>query len=74
MITHANQQLADSAATFAPLLHIAQQVQLAGDFDANLKFAQLQRDSKRVHAQLQQASAAARRRFGLNGLPGAAAR
>ena len=56
MIVGADQQLADSEAAFVPLLRIAQQVQQAGDFDANLQFAQLQRDSQRVHAQLQHAS------------------
>ena len=55
MINDAHQQLADSEATFAPLLRIAQQVQQAGDFDANLKFAQLQRDSPQQHAQVERA-------------------
>ena len=63
MITSANEQLAESEATFAPLLHIAQQVQLAGDFDANLKIAQLQRDSPQVHEKIQQTLLHSRRCF-----------
>ena len=55
MINDAHQQLADSEATFAPLLRIAQQVQQAGDFDANLQFAQLQRDSQPLHVQVERA-------------------
>jgi hypothetical protein len=63
MINDARQQLAESEATFAPLLRVAQQVQQAGDFDANLKFAQLQRDAERAHAELQQAAVDASRSF-----------
>ena len=63
MVTSANEQLAESEATFAPLLHIAQQVQLAGDFDANLKFAQLQHDSPQVNEKIQQTLLHSRRCF-----------
>ena len=63
MIIGADKQLADSEAAFAPLLQIAQQVQHASDFEANLKFAQLQRNTQRVHAQLQQAAVDSCRSF-----------
>jgi hypothetical protein len=63
MIIGADKQLADSQAAFVPLVRIAQQVQQAGDFDANLKFAQLQRDSQWLHAQLQQAAVDSCRSF-----------
>jgi len=41
-------------------------VQQASDFDANRQFAQLQRDSQRVHAQVEQAAMEAGRSFGLD--------
>ena len=63
MINDAHQQLADSEATFAPLLRIAQQVQQAGDFEANLQFAQLQRDAQPLHVQVERAVRNSRRDF-----------
>ena len=53
--------MADIKSALAPLRQAAQQVQLAGDFDANLQFAQLQRDSPQVYAQVQQALLHSRR-------------
>ena len=61
--SRAAQQLADVSPALAPLCQTAQQVQLAGDFDANLQFAQLQRDSQRLHSQVQQAMLDSQRIF-----------
>ena len=65
-MTQATQQLANHAATLAPLRQSAQQVQQAGDFDAILQFEQLQRDSQRFHVQIQQTYLKACINFDLN--------
>ena len=65
-VSRAAQQLAVVSPALAPLCQAAQQVQLAGDFDANLKFAQLQRDSQRLHTEIQRSMLDSRCKFSLD--------
>ena len=49
------------AAELSSLSQTTDRVQQSGDFDANMQFAQLQRDSPQVHAQAQQTLLQSRR-------------